>query len=56
MDGTKVFINPEVLEKIEAVRPAYMSRIAWVNQVLDREACRLGADDQRYACAEVVNG
>jgi len=56
MDGLKVFIDGTVLEKVDAVRPGYISRTAWINQVLDREACRLRAAEQPYACAEVGNG
>ena len=56
MDGMKVFIDRVVLERIDAVRPAYISRTGWVNQVLDREAARLQAGEQSYACAGEANG
>ena len=65
MDGTKVFINPAVLEKIEAGRPEYVSRIAWVNQMLEQaaedrlqklQAARDWLARAKPPCAGEVNG
>jgi hypothetical protein len=35
MDGTRVFIDPTILEKVEATRPATLSQTGWVNYLLD---------------------
>jgi len=32
--GTRVFIDPTVLEPLDAAKPPLMSRTAWVNYVL----------------------
>jgi hypothetical protein len=37
-EGLKVHIDAKVLERIDAVRPAYISRTAWINQALDNAA------------------
>jgi len=48
-EGAKVFIDPVILEKVEAVAPSYMTRTAWVNQLLDMAVTQL--DKKRYPCA-----
>jgi hypothetical protein len=35
MDGTRVFIDPTILEKVEATRPPSLSQTGWVNYLLD---------------------
>jgi hypothetical protein len=40
MDGAKIFIDPVILEKVTASKPAYLSRTSWVNHLLD---CALAA-------------
>jgi hypothetical protein len=37
-EGLKVHVDAKVLERIDAVRPAYISRTAWINQALDQAA------------------
>ena len=34
MTGTKVFIDQEVLDPVDASKPPAMSRVAWVNYLL----------------------
>ena len=48
-EGAKVFIDPVILEKVEAAAPSYMTRTAWVNQLLDMAVCSL--EKKRYPCA-----
>ena len=48
-EGAKVFIDPVILEKVEAAAPSYMTRTAWVNQLLDIAVCSL--EKKRYPCA-----
>ena len=38
MDGCKVFIDSTVLIKAESLKPPYMSRTAWINQLIE-QAC-----------------
>lgn len=38
LDGCKVFIDSTVLNKAESLKPPYMSRTAWINQLVE-QAC-----------------
>ena len=38
LDGCKVFIDSTVLNKAESLKPPYMSRTAWINQLIE-QAC-----------------
>ena len=41
LDGAKVFIDSLVLTKAESLKPPYMSRTAWINQLIDQACHRL---------------
>lgn len=41
LDGAKVFIDSVVLTKAENLKPPYMSRTAWINQLIDQACHRL---------------
>jgi hypothetical protein len=48
LDGAKVFIDSTVLTKAEALKPPYLSRTAWVNQLIEQAIHRF-ADHSAYA-------
>ena len=42
--GLSVFIDEVILNKVDATTPAYMTRTAWVNHLLDRAITQLASD------------
>lgn len=64
-DGLKVHVDAQVLQRIDAVRPNYISRTAWINQALDQaaedrrkkvQAARDWLAQTEPPCAGEVNG
>ena len=51
LDGAKVFIDSTVLTKAEALKPPYLSRTAWVNQLIE-QACHRFPDPSAYVPAK----
>ena len=47
LDVTKVFIDSTVLSKAESLKPPYLSRTAWINQLID-QACHRLPDHSAY--------
>jgi hypothetical protein len=55
MEGVKVCkvsIDLGILERVDAVRPRYMSRTAWINQALERAALEIQQPRKAAALAE----
>jgi hypothetical protein len=59
MEGVKVCkvsIDLGILERVDAVRPRYMSRTAWINQALERAALEIQQPRKAAALAEAFHG